>query len=110
MADDWSDRQLCDDGACTGVIGPGGTCSVCGKAAVGFVARATDADETADASEDDEDRPEDADEGPEAPDDEPGVAGTVPSDWDNRELCSDGACTGVIADNGKCSVCGKAAA
>ena len=26
-------------------------------------------------------------------------------DWDNRVLCSDGNCTGTIA-NGKCRVCG----
>jgi hypothetical protein len=28
---EWTDRKLCDDGACTGVIGPDGICSVCGK-------------------------------------------------------------------------------
>ena len=27
-------------------------------------------------------------------------------DWDNRILCSDGACIGTIED-GKCTVCGK---
>ena len=29
--EEWSDRKLCDDGACTGVIGANGTCTVCGK-------------------------------------------------------------------------------
>ena len=29
------------------------------------------------------------------------------SDWDNRELCPDGACVGVIT-GGRCNVCGKA--
>ncbi|MEO6775545.1 MAG: hypothetical protein ABI467_21470 [Kofleriaceae bacterium] len=29
----WSRRALCPDGACVGVIGAGGTCSVCGKSA-----------------------------------------------------------------------------
>lgn len=28
---EWTDRKLCDDGACVGVIGPDGTCTVCGK-------------------------------------------------------------------------------
>jgi hypothetical protein len=28
---EWTDRKLCDDGACVGVIGPNGTCTVCGK-------------------------------------------------------------------------------
>ena len=31
------------------------------------------------------------------------------SDWDNRELCSDGSCIGVIGKDGKCNECGKAA-
>jgi hypothetical protein len=26
-------RQLCDDGACVGVVGPGGVCNVCGRPA-----------------------------------------------------------------------------
>src|SRR5262249_25944082 len=30
---DWSRRRLCSDGACVGVIGADGTCSVCGSAA-----------------------------------------------------------------------------
>jgi hypothetical protein len=31
------------------------------------------------------------------------------SDWDHRQLCSDGACVGVINDEGVCKVCGRAA-
>src|SRR5690348_15059099 len=30
---EWDQRQLCPDGACVGVIGPDGTCKVCGRAA-----------------------------------------------------------------------------
>src|SRR5437762_1158841 len=30
---EWDQRQLCSDGACVGVIGPDGTCKVCGRAA-----------------------------------------------------------------------------
>ena len=30
---EWDQRQLCPDGACIGVIGPDGTCRVCGRAA-----------------------------------------------------------------------------
>jgi hypothetical protein len=29
--------------------------------------------------------------------------------WDQRELCPDGACVGVIGDDGLCKVCGRAA-
>jgi hypothetical protein len=28
---EWSERKLCDDGACVGVIGSDGKCTVCGK-------------------------------------------------------------------------------
>lgn len=27
--------------------------------------------------------------------------------WENRKLCSDGSCIGVIGQNGRCKVCGK---
>jgi hypothetical protein len=30
---EWDQRQLCSDGGCVGVIGPTGTCKVCGRAA-----------------------------------------------------------------------------
>jgi hypothetical protein len=30
---EWEKRAMCADGGCNGVIGPGGTCSVCGRAA-----------------------------------------------------------------------------
>ena len=30
-SDDWSDRKLCSDGNCIGVIGPDGRCRECGK-------------------------------------------------------------------------------
>ncbi len=31
------------------------------------------------------------------------------SDWDQRLLCPDGGCTGVIGGDGTCRVCGRAA-
>jgi hypothetical protein len=31
------------------------------------------------------------------------------SDWDHRQLCSDGACVGLIGDDGTCKACGHAA-
>lgn len=98
---DWDQRQLCADGACTGVIGPDGTCKVCGRAAPnwgderkrGLVAEA-EPDEPAQRDE-----PETATEDRE-PDPE----------WDKRSLCPDGACVGVIGSDGKCKVCGRSAA
>ncbi len=32
------------------------------------------------------------------------------TDWDQRELCPDGACVGVIGPTGTCKTCGHAAA
>jgi hypothetical protein len=29
--------------------------------------------------------------------------------WDQRQLCPDGSCIGVIGDNGQCKVCGRVA-
>jgi len=29
------------------------------------------------------------------------------AEWDDRRLCPDGACVGVIGDDGRCKVCGK---
>ena len=30
-------------------------------------------------------------------------------EWDQRQLCPDGGCVGVIGDNGQCKVCGRVA-
>lgn len=132
----WNTRTLCPDGACVGVIGPDGLCKVCGTNA--------GAEAKGDVVEDDEEELEDRDDGEDADDGEEDEdhegedsddeiaqdeeAGEEDDgedenddgdiddddesedDEDNRKLCSDGACTGVIGDNGKCKVCGKAAA
>ena len=29
------------------------------------------------------------------------------SEWDQREVCPDGGCVGVLASDGSCKVCGK---
>jgi hypothetical protein len=31
-------------------------------------------------------------------------------EWDDRKLCPDGGCVGLIGDDGKCNVCGRSAA
>jgi hypothetical protein len=56
-----------------------------------------------DDSDDDDDEIDDRDGETDNDDDKAG-------DEDRRQLCSDGACVGVIGDDGKCKVCGKAAA
>jgi hypothetical protein len=32
------------------------------------------------------------------------------AEWDERKLCDDGACVGVIGDDGLCTVCRKRSA
>jgi len=118
---DWDRRQLCPDGACVGVIGDDGLCKVCGRAAQGWgderkrglVADAEDDEDDEDQDdedelEDDEDELEDDDN-----DDDPIAPGTPAllgalAEWNDRRLCIDGACIGLLGDDGRCKVCGKA--
>jgi hypothetical protein len=96
---DSSTRRLCPDGACTGILEEGGWCSECRKTWVNAPTVGT-----VDALVDDE------------PNEEAEVLfrsealGDSTGDFDaNRKLCSDGACTGVIGADERCSVCGVAA-
>jgi len=125
----WTTRTLCADGACVGVIGSDGRCKVCGKP--GLAGASVDDDEYDDEYEDDEyDDDDDEDDEDDDDDDEElaeaaaeladvaspdevasaGGMARSESESDDRALCSDGACIGVIGDNGTCNVCGKAAA
>jgi len=84
-----AERRLCPDGGCTGLIGDDGACRVCGRrddAAPDRVAavRQDDGGEAAVAAPDD--RAE-----------------------DDRRLCPDGACTGLLGVDGRCKVCGQRA-
>ena len=109
---DWNQRVLCPDGACTGLIGPDGTCKVCGHVMPNWGDERMrglqpDPDEDVDADEE----PDDDDPDDELEDDDEAVAGADDDgDWTERKLCDDGACTGVITSSGVCSVCGKRSA
>ena len=94
-------RDLCPDGGCVGVIGDDGRCRVCGRASEG-----SPVGERAPASADsDGDEPDDEIEA--EADDAPGGL-TVEGDIDDRKLCPDGGCVGLIGDDGRCKVCGLA--
>lgn len=115
--DEWDYREVCPDGGCVGVIGPDGTCKVCGRVSPtwdnererGLVVDGADPDQDP-AGEDEDDEDEDGD------DEEAEAAALAPDasteehEWSRRTLCPDGACVGVIGANGVCSVCGKSAA
>ena len=85
-------RRLCPDGACVGVIGPEGRCTVCARAAdaspeVDGDARAAEPAEPAE-----------------------GGATSASGDFDPaRRLCDDGSCVGVVGPDGVCGTCGRKA-
>ena len=103
---DWDRREVCPDGACIGVIGDDGMCKVCGRAVPNWDndrLRGLVASEP--AAEDDEEEEEEADD---AADEVAASDGDASDpDWDRRELCSNGACVGVIGEGGVCTVCGS---
>jgi hypothetical protein len=89
---DWENRRLCPDGNCIGVIGKDGFCRECGmpggEPAEIVQIKPGDSHIAADS----------ADTGIES---EP--------DWEDRKLCPDGSCIGVIGPDGRCKECGREA-
>jgi hypothetical protein len=88
-----ADRDLCPDGACIGVIGPDRRCKECGTPAAEGAARQSAGPAAA----------------PGAGPPPTSAAETDPEldpDDDDRELCPDGACVGLIGPDGRCKVCG----
>jgi hypothetical protein len=107
---EWERRILCSDGNCIGVIGPDGKCKECGNPYEGDLpvpsAMPESASEGSDVIEEDV--------GPQidgAEEVDPEVVGDASenfdTEWENRQLCSDGSCIGVIGPDGKCKECGK---
>jgi hypothetical protein len=94
--DDWEQREVCPDGSCTGVIGAEGNCSICGRSPEASADREATANP---ACCDNVSAPAETDKSLDEPADS----------WNQRRLCSDGACVGVIGDNDRCAVCGKVA-
>ena len=112
---DWKNRVLCDDGNCIGVVGPDGYCKECGKRYEGPESIQAGQPEghcvETSPSETDEDdiSAENNGESP-PPDEEPennAEIADLDSEWERRQLCSDGSCIGVIGPDGFCKECGK---
>jgi hypothetical protein len=90
------------------VIGDDGLCKVCGRAAPNWGderKRGLEADAVEDEEEDDE---YEDDDGGDEDEDEAAVSPAEVGEWKERKLCPDGGCVGVIGDDNKCRVCGKA--
>jgi hypothetical protein len=86
-------RRLCPDGACVGVIGPDGRCTVCARAE-------NAAPDVHDDVHGDFRAVEPA---------EGAVTTTSEGFNPTRRLCDDGTCVGVVGPDGVCGTCGRKA-
>ena len=101
---EWENRRLCSDDNCIGVIGPDGRCKECGKPYEGKLP-----EETTNLKADFDEEPvekEEPDTSVQAGDNEEEKP-QANVEWENRRLCSDGNCIGVIGPDGRCKECGK---
>jgi len=107
---EWEDRTLCSDESCIGVIGPNGRCKECGKPfGTDKAKKAPRAKTQKKASHPTADAVDDQS-GIEAEKDfdETAKTGSMADlDWEDRTLCSDESCIGVIDSIGRCKECGK---
>jgi hypothetical protein len=99
---DWDNRVLCSDGNCIGVIGSDGRCKECGKKYEGDLPAQNPVEK-----DDQTVAQEDVDSSSAATEIHEVADAPVDDEWENRILCSDGACIGVIGPDGKCKECGK---
>ena len=99
---EWANRRLCPDGHCIGVIGPDGRCKECGRPGGDAPVQVEDTLTSASLDESAADKAPAAD----APPYEKGTAADD-DEWDNRRLCPDGNCIGVIGPDGRCKECGR---
>lgn len=95
---EWKNRVLCSDESCIGIIGSDGRCKECGKIYEGHE-DTFDNENPQDISE--PDTKNDSREAEKEP------IKTDISEWENRVLCSDASCIGVIGPDGRCKECGK---
>ena len=106
---DWDSRILCSDGNCIGVIGADGHCKECGLKYEGELPEMAGSEEDVDTVADEVDTVADETDSSGATAEIVDDAAAVVDDdeWENRVLCSDGNCIGVIGPDGKCKECGK---
>jgi len=100
--DEWENRILCSDGNCIGVIGPDGHCKECGKKYEGALPEEVLSVETAPPEDDGLEEESELEQVLEQEDELP-----ADPDWEDRILCSDGNCIGVIGPDRRCKECGK---
>lgn len=107
---DWENRILCSDGNCIGVIGTDGRCKMCGLLFDGdLLAPAPQGEIHIEATSTEPAEPiahREAVAETEIQEAEP--APVSDDEWENRRLCIDGTCIGVIGPDGNCKECGLA--
>ena len=99
---EWEQRKLCRDESCIGVIGPDGHCKECGlpfEKGPSDEIKAEPATENLEETETEEECETVAENGEEKSD--------LDLEWEQRKLCSDESCIGVIGPDGRCKECGK---
>ncbi len=94
---EWEQRTLCSDESCIGVIGPDGRCKECAlpyesekQQEFSEEHAASDSEEEVAENEVAEDEEEDA---------------VTDIEWEQRTLCRDESCIGVIGPDGRCKEC-----
>lgn len=92
------ERVPCPDEMCVGILGPGGRCGTCGRTAE----PGTPLPSAPEPGEDEEEAEE------AGADEEREAAGeTAGADADERVLCPDEMCTGILGPDGRCGTCGR---
>ncbi len=102
---EWEQRTLCSDESCIGVIGPDGRCKECGLPYEGPF-EATEEESVASDFEEAVTQDETNEEIEEIEEDETDKT-QLDLEWEQRTLCSDESCIGVIGSDGRCKECGK---
>ena len=104
----WDQRVLCSDGNCIGVIGADGRCKACGMIYEGELPVGTgQPDGPAEAIEDTGEEFNRPDDDHRTDDTTEGVPDRAEDAWEDRTLCADESCIGVIGTDGNCKECGK---
>lgn len=101
MSDEF-ERVPCDDDMCTGIVGDDGRCGTCHKRCAQAPERPPSEEISATSEAE-----RSAEESSEAPAPEAPAERSEPtSDDEDRVLCPDGMCTGILGSDGRCGTCG----
>ncbi|MDJ0912719.1 MAG: hypothetical protein QNI95_04090 [Desulfobacterales bacterium] len=105
---EWENRVLCSDESCIGVIGTDGRCKECGQVFNGKLPETfVQADTATEPDAQTEATPATPPLSDEPIDLQHRKDVDTDAEWENRVLCIDESCIGVIGSDGRCKECGK---